>query len=484
MYAEERIAIEPRQGVTVLPRGGAAQRYRRLRYLFAATDVLSFQLALSLAWLIRHGAVRRLPLTSLKLAGFVFVVQLLVFASFRLYSLTQLSPAEEFRRLITAVTVTVGVLIVVAFWSGEGRSRLLVGLTWVIGLASVMISRRIWHVFLGRARAKGTLVYRTLVVGANAEAESLVDLMNRRGQLGYRVVGCITTNGTVAAERSRVTVLGSVDDLQDVIRRSSADCIFVASSAVVPSEMEKITRAIRLEGVEVRISANISNILSTRLSVQEMAGVMALSLQPVRLTRFQTFAKRTLDTVLSVVAMLVSLPVWLLVALAIKLESRGPVLYKQERVGKSGHRFVMLKFRTMVRDADSRLEEIGAINEATGPLFKVRRDPRITRVGKHLRKWSLDELPQLVNVLRGDMSLVGPRPPLPREVELYEDWHMDRLSVRPGITGLWQVKGRSEIPFDEYVRMDLFYIENWSVAYDLFILAKTIPAVLSRKGAY
>jgi exopolysaccharide biosynthesis polyprenyl glycosylphosphotransferase len=204
----------------------------------------------------------------------------------------------------------------------------------------------------------------------------------------------------------------------------------------------------------------------------------------VRLTRAQSIAKRTFDLAVSAVGLLLIAPVLALIALAIRVDSDGAVLFRQERVGLHRQRFQVLKFRTMVVGAENMLADLKALNEADGPLFKLRQDPRVTRVGRFLRRYSLDELPQLWNVLKGEMSLVGPRPPLPREVEAYEDWQLDRLEVRPGITGLWQVSGRSELPFDEYVRLDLFYIENWSLAYDLFILAKTIPMLLAARGAY
>jgi lipopolysaccharide/colanic/teichoic acid biosynthesis glycosyltransferase len=168
----------------------------------------------------------------------------------------------------------------------------------------------------------------------------------------------------------------------------------------------------------------------------------------------------------------------------VKATSRGPVLFRQQRVGRDGQLFTIYKFRTMVHDAESRLALLADQNEAQGPLFKIRKDPRITRMGRWLRRASLDELPQLLNVLTGEMSLVGPRPPLPTEVAVYHDWHRDRLAVQPGITGLWQVGGRSELSFDDAVRLDLFYIENWSLTLDLFILGKTVPAVLSSRGAY
>jgi exopolysaccharide biosynthesis polyprenyl glycosylphosphotransferase len=204
----------------------------------------------------------------------------------------------------------------------------------------------------------------------------------------------------------------------------------------------------------------------------------------LQLTRAQAAAKRACDVLVAGLGLLALAPLLLAVALAIKLGSRGPVVFRQERIGLRGRPFTLLKFRTMVAGADRLLEGLREQNEADGPLFKLRHDPRVTSVGRFLRRYSIDELPQLVNVLKGEMSLVGPRPPLAAEVALYEEWQLDRLEVRPGITGLWQVSGRSELPFEEYVRLDLFYVENWSIAYDLFILSKTIPLLVSARGAY
>jgi len=484
MLTDDQALLAPPRDTALLPVGGASRRFARLRYPVAATDVLSFELALILAWLVRRGfQLRNLPVASPRLFVLAMVLQVFVFASFRLYHLTQLSAAEEFRRILIAVTVTVGLLVIAAFWSRTHQSRELILLTWMLGILFVMASRRLWHVHVGRAREKGTLAFRTLAVGTNAEAEHLRDIM-RRPALGYRLVGFVSTDQQGATRVDGLPVYGTIDQLQEAIERAQADCVFVMSSAVDVRQMERVSRAVRLAGVEVRISANISNILSSRLSLNDVGGVMVLSLRPVKLSGAQAALKRTLDVLISTTALIISVPLWLLIAAAIKIGSPGPVLYRQGRVGLRSHPFVMLKFRTMIKDADARLDSLRSMNEATGPLFKLRTDPRITRVGQWLRKWSLDELPQLLNVLKGDMSLVGPRPALPNEVAQYEDWHRDRLAVRPGITGLWQVKGRSELPFDDYVRMDLFYIENWSVAYDLFILAKTFPAVLSGKGAY
>jgi exopolysaccharide biosynthesis polyprenyl glycosylphosphotransferase len=197
-----------------------------------------------------------------------------------------------------------------------------------------------------------------------------------------------------------------------------------------------------------------------------------------------SWLKRALDMVVVTCGLIAIAPLLALIALAIKIDSRGPVFYGQQRVGKNGRMFKMLKFRSMVTGADQRLADLAAHNEASGPMFKMRRDPRVTRVGRFIRRWSLDELPQLFNVLRGDMSLVGPRPPVPSEVSEYEEWQLGRLRAVPGLTGLWQVSGRSEVPFHDMVRLDLHYIRNWSLSLDIEILLRTIPAVLTSRGAY
>jgi exopolysaccharide biosynthesis polyprenyl glycosylphosphotransferase len=231
----------------------------------------------------------------------------------------------------------------------------------------------------------------------------------------------------------------------------------------------------------VKLLPEFSDLLPQRLEIHEVGGRRYIGFVPVAAV---SWAKRAVDLLLVSVGLLAATPVLLAIVLAIKLDSPGPVFYRQQRVGKHGRFFWMLKFRSMCVDADRRLEELRAHNEATGPLFKIRQDPRVTRVGRLLRRWSLDELPQLLNVLRGDMSLVGPRPPLPAEVEQYEDWQHGRLRAVPGLTGLWQVSGRSEVPFHDMVRLDLHYIRNWSLALDLEILLRTIPAVLTNRGAY
>jgi exopolysaccharide biosynthesis polyprenyl glycosylphosphotransferase len=260
--------------------------------------------------------------------------------------------------------------------------------------------------------------------------------------------------------------------------------VFVASSAVSQDELKPVAKAVRLEGVEVRVTATLPEVLASRLTVQPLGGITALSLRPARLTGSQVVAKFAFDIIVSSVLLLLLSPLLAAVAIGVKLTSPGPVLYRQRRVGLRGRPFTMLKFRTMRRNADREVEQLRDAHGVTDVMFKMKNDPRVTRIGRWLRKFSIDELPQLFNVLRGDMSLVGPRPPLPEEVTRYEDWHFDRLEVPPGITGLWQVSGRSDVAFDDAVRLDIFYIENWSLTYDLYILIKTIPVLILNRGAY
>jgi exopolysaccharide biosynthesis polyprenyl glycosylphosphotransferase len=466
---------------------GAGRRANRVRrgYLAltagtALTDVVSVLLAFALSSL-SHRHVMRTTLDVWLLAVVTPLLVLGVFSAFRLYDTRRLAAAEEFRRLLLAVTMIITSAVTFSYWTKSSFSRLWIGLAWILALAFVLTTRYAWRHVARRARRHGRLAMRTLIVGANAEAGRLATEMGHR-HLGFVPLGYVCADAW-GRPTTDIPMLGHVDELQDLIARFDADCVFVATSSIRPEHMAQVSRAARRTGIEVRVTANVQEVLSTRVAAQPIGGLMAFSLKPVRLSGLQAGAKRSFDIIVTVLGSLILLPVFLGLALAVKLTSRGPVFFKQERVGYHGRPFEMLKFRTMVADAEDRLGDVLHLNEATGPLFKIRDDPRITPVGRFLRKWSLDELPQLWNVLTGDMSLVGPRPPLPREVAEYEDWMLSRLEVRPGLTGLWQVSGRSELPFDDYVRLDLFYIENWSLAYDLYILGKTVPTLALARGA-
>jgi exopolysaccharide biosynthesis polyprenyl glycosylphosphotransferase len=238
-----------------------------------------------------------------------------------------------------------------------------------------------------------------------------------------------------------------------------------------------------LMGICTRLAVNLAPRAAGKLSFEEFHGIPLLTLSSAPDNEISFAFRRTINLALSAVFLALTSPLLLLSCLLIKLEDGGPILFKQERCGLNGRKFTLLKLRTMVTDADERKEDLLPQNEMSGPVFKIRRDPRVTRVGAYLRRFSIDELPQLINVLKGDMALVGPRPPLPDEVERYERWQRRRLSMKPGMTGLWQVSGRSELDFDEWMKLDLSYIDHWSLWLDFTILIRTIPAVLSGRGA-
>jgi exopolysaccharide biosynthesis polyprenyl glycosylphosphotransferase len=471
---------EAEPGTVVAP-SRVARDYRRVAIWMALCDGLAILLALSLAYLARFGtgATNRKFLIAVVLIPPAWIA---IMAAFRLYGAYRLAPAEEFRRVIYAVAVGMVAIVIGSYWFKADLSREWVGLSWAFATIFVLAERRFWRWVVWRNHSRGRLTFKTLVVGTNDEARHLVRVM-RATPLGYDPVGFVTT-GSAAGEDLALPVVAGVDDMRGAIRDAAAGCVFVASSALRPEDMRAVTKSARLEGVEVRVSANLPEMLSHRFEAQPIGGLMAFSMWPVRLTGSQAVAKRSFDLVAGSVLFVLALPLWGAAALAVKTTSRGRATFRQTRIGLRGREFTLLKLRTMVDGAESRREEMEPANQAAAPLFKVRDDSRITKVGRFLRRWSIDEVPQLLNVLRGDMSLVGPRPPLPAEVARYEEWHRDRLEVRPGITGLWQVSGRSDLSFDDYVRLDLFYIENWSLAYDLFLLAKTLPAVIMGRGAF
>jgi exopolysaccharide biosynthesis polyprenyl glycosylphosphotransferase len=464
-----------------------SHQYARLAVWIALTDVIAVEAAIALTRYIRMGLNPAGPNFATIMIVTPFVV-IPIFAGFRLYSFSRLSPAEEFRRLFEASGVVVAVKLVLSLALEGGSiedalSRGWLGLCWILAIVLLLIHREVWHKYMGRLRSQGRLAFRTVVVGTNDEAVRIGHTL-RTAAHGYQVLGLLST-GPVASTVDGISVLGEVEDLPQLIPSRSIECVFVASTALDGPAMKRTTEILRHHPVEVRVSANMTEILSSRLTVQPVGDLLALSLRPTRLSGYQAVVKRSFDLIVASLAVMVAAPLWLAIAALIKTTSRGPVLYQSKRVGQDGRSFRMYKFRTMVRGADLLLPQLLDKNEFSGGvLFKLRNDPRVTKIGGWLRRWSLDELPQLLNVLKGDMSLVGPRPALPHEVEVYEEWHLRRLEVRPGLTGLWQVGGRSELSFDDYVRLDLFYIENWSVIYDLFILGKTLPAVLMRKGAY
>lgn len=333
--------------------------------------------------------------------------------------------------------------------------------------------------------ASGEKALRVLIIGTRARARQLAIALRRRSAYGVEIVGFVDPNPHVqGADPACTPLLGTVANFSTCLKENVVDEVIVAIPRSLIEDVEPIVVACEEEGITLRFMADVFNVQVARVTLAHIGNIPLLTMEPVAQDEAQLFAKRVFDFILTACAMPFLLPIFALVAMAIKLDSPGPVFFMQQRVGLRKHLFAMYKFRSMYTDAEERLKEIEHLNEAEGPIFKMKNDPRITRVGRFIRKTSIDELPQLLNVLRGEMSLVGPRPMSIRDVDLFDKGiQRRRFSVQPGITCLWQISGRSNLPFQRWLELDLEYIENWSFGLDVKILLKTIPAVLKTDGA-
>ncbi|MEZ5139819.1 MAG: sugar transferase [Acidimicrobiales bacterium] len=409
---------------------------------------------------------------------------LAIFANQRLYNTRFIGRRiDEFRRVVNASflgTLTVAVAAnAVGILPSRGGLVLLGATAIVVVTAEREIARR---VFL-RLRAAGQMVRYVVIAGANPEGRDIAAMLQAEPWLGYQVVGFVDDQATSGEPVPGVRLLGGVAELPGILHEFPNASVIVAASAVDSAVTNRLARDLLDQGVHVELSSTLRDISSQRLTVRPLGRFPIVYVEPVTRGGWRAWAKRSFDVVGAVVGLILTSPILLAAAVAVKLDSRGPVLFRQVRVGRDSEPFSVLKIRTMVPDAEDRLAELREQNEADGPLFKMADDPRITRVGKLLRVTSIDELPQLWNVLTGEMSLVGPRPALPHETEEWDALLAQRLRVKPGITGMWQVSGRSDSSFEDYTRLDLYYVDNWSLATDLAILAKTIPVVALRKGA-
>jgi len=335
------------------------------------------------------------------------------------------------------------------------------------------------------ARKRGYNYRTLLIVGTGRRAMSLTDSIRIHSHWGLRVVGFIGDGHHFDEERAGAPLLGEIGNLPQVLTNPEEpvdEVVFVVSRRRL-AELDEAFALCEELGILTRVALDFLPLSLARIELEEFEGVPLLTFTTTPTDPFALLTKRSVDIALSVILLLFAAPLLTAVSLAVQLSGRGPILFRQSRCGLNGRLFTLYKFRTMVDGAHERLAEVAHLNEMTGPVFKSANDPRVTFVGRLLRKWSLDELPQLFNVLLGDMSLVGPRPPLPEEVLRYERWQRRRLSMKPGITCLWQVSGRNEVDFDRWMELDLEYIDNWTPMLDFKILAKTIPAVLSGRGA-
>ncbi|MDX1997703.1 MAG: sugar transferase [Thermoanaerobaculia bacterium] len=329
--------------------------------------------------------------------------------------------------------------------------------------------------------------YRTVViVGTNRDARQMARSISQHPYWGFRLLGFIANaseDQTPSEALLKAPILGRIGDLQRIVADEVVDEVVFAVGRRELARLEDLFLALQEQGIRTRIALNFFPHTNAKVELEELDGLPLLSFSTAPTSQLQLMVKRALDVAIAVVMLFLAAPVLSLVALAIKLSSRGSVLFRQTRCGLNGREFTLYKFRTMVEGAEEQQRELLHLNEMNGPVFKVRKDPRVTALGRLLRRFSLDEFPQLWNVLRGDMSLVGPRPPIPEEVAQYERWQRRRLAMKPGLTCLWQISGRNNLDFDRWMELDLEYIDSWTPSLDLKILWRTIPAVISGRGA-
>jgi len=375
-------------------------------------------------------------------------------------------------------------LITLAFSVGTGYQHTTFGLyvtSFVLGVLVIGLLRSSYEVVTGDVLRVAGARRRAILVG---DADRLVALRRAlglgRGGIDYEFLGVLSDSGAVEG----LPVFGRVSDVSRVLSERHPDELIVSGTDLGEEELLDLVEEAHRSGVKVRIAPTTAELLTQRAEYVAGQGVPLFELRPPVFAGLDWTVKRGFDLIVSFALIIVAVPVWAVIALAVKLDSPGPIFYRDRRVGLGEREFGMFKFRSMYIDAAQRQAGLEAVNEASGPLFKIKDDPRVTRVGRFLRRYSIDELPQILNVLRGEMSLVGPRPLPLRDYVQLNDWHRKRYLVLPGMTGLWQVSGRIDLSFDDLVRLDFYYLENWSIWLDISILAKTLPAVAARRGAY
>lgn len=456
--------------------------------LFFVAFVLAYWLRYRVQWFRAVDPAFQADLMTYLPFGFVLVF--LLFFSFqfsRVYRPQRdRSWLEEIYAIASATTIGVVVLIILNLIFGQiSYSRLIFLYTAALVTLLLGISRGIIYAVRMYLRRQGIGLERVVLVGAGDVGRMVMRNIAARPTLGYQLIGFLDDNP--AKNRTnigRFKALGPLENFAGVLAEQEVDTAIICLPWQSHRTVARLLQLCEQSTVKAQIVPDLFQLTKNQMQVEQLNGIPLISSRDVSITGWNLLVKRALDVTLAAIASLVALPLGALIALAIRLDSPGPVLYAQTRIGRNGQPFKIFKFRSMEVGAERRRGEFDALNEATGPLFKMRNDPRRTRIGRILRRFSLDELPNLLNVFRGEMSLIGPRPNLPEEVAQYQEWHRKRLSVSPGMTGLWQVSGRSDLTFDEMVLLDIYYAENWSVGLDLSILMRTLPTVLRAEGAY
>ncbi|MDQ6910144.1 MAG: sugar transferase [Actinomycetota bacterium] len=392
---------------------------------------------------------------------------------------------DEYRRLFDSALRFTAFVAIVSFVLRFDLARTFVAIAIPLATVLAMTARYLARRWLHHQRSRKQFTKRVVVVGERSGVTELVRAIGETPFAGIEVAGvCMADATALEVDGVSVPVLSSPDKTREAATRCGADAIAIADTATLSSSaLSHLAWALAGTGIELMVTPAVTDVAGPRISLRPVPGVPLLLAEQPELRGARRLAKGAFDRTFAALLLLALSPLLAVIALAVRLSSGAPVLFRQVRVGLGGRHFVLFKFRTMSLDAEERFSDVVHLNEHDGVLFKARNDPRITPVGRYLRRWSIDEVPQLWNVVRGDMSIIGPRPPVPAEVERYTDQARRRLLVKPGMTGLWQVSGRSTLPWQETVRLDLYYVENWSPSLDAAILAKTVSAVLRGRGA-
>lgn len=392
---------------------------------------------------------------------------------------------QVYRITNATAKVTVLMLAVTFVFRPRYYSRAMLIEVGLLTIGLLALVRGAEGIAIAYLRRRGVGIKRVVIVGAGEIGRTVMRTIVARPDLGYRVVGFVDDNPDKGyTDIGRFKALGPLDNLPAILDEERPDEVIITLPWMYHRKIIGIVRECERRNARARIVPDLFQMSLTQVNVEDLGGVPLIGVRTVSISKGALLVKQLIDVTVAAVGLLLCAPLFMLIALAIRLDSPGPVIFRQTRVGLRGRHFEIYKFRSMHVGAEEQQDMLADRNEADGPIFKIRDDPRLTRVGRILRRLSLDELPQLVNVLRGEMSLVGPRPPIPAEVEKYQEWHKKRLAAPPGMTGLWQVSGRSRLSFDEMVLLDIYYIENWSLWLDFKILMRTIPKVLLGEGAY
>lgn len=483
-------------GEAIKPLGSRARSWQaRYSLVLVLVDALAVTAATLIATAVRFAPGESHDVAGSPIPGLTYPVMSVVLGGFWLtvlalrgaYDRRRLGlGADEYKRVTLASLLAGGVVAIICYLGRIELARGWVAVAFPLGMLLLVVGRYLARQQLHRLRSAGRCVHRVLVVGDRSHVLDLVRVFRRERHAGYAVIGACVPAGVPPFRRDdHLPVLADLNGVRDAVISSGADTVAVAAGAGGGSDyLRRLSWSLEGLGVDLVVAPSLTDVAGPRVHVRPLTGLPLLQVDEPDFGVSRQFGKSAFDVVGSAVLLVLLSPLFAVITMLIKLHDGGPVFFRQQRVGVEGRPFTMLKFRSMVVGAERMLPEVADANDGDGPLFKLRDDPRITPVGRYLRRWSIDELPQLVNVIRGEMSLVGPRPPLPREVAQYGDDVRRRLLVKPGLTGLWQVSGRSDLSWEDSVRLDLYYVENWSLSQDALILWKTIRAVLERRGAY